>query len=129
MNIKNFITTFGQDFTFVGNQYHLEKYSTSQWTDLLFFNRELKALVCIELKRGPFKPAYLGQLSAYLRVLDSEIKKPDENPSIGILLCKSADKAFVEFVIQGYNNPMGVATYKQKIIDVLPDEEELKKLL
>ena len=130
-NIKNFIMAFGKDFTFVGNQYHLEKYGEEQFPDLLFFNRELAALVCIELKMGEFKPAYLGQLSAYLRILDSEVKKPHENPSIGIVLCKNANKPFVEFLIQGYENPMGVATYKtaDEIKKLLPSEEELQKLL
>ena len=130
-NVKNFIMTFGTDFTFVGNQYHLEKFGIEQFPDLLFFNRELSALVCVELKFGDFKPSYLGQLSAYLRILDSEVKKPHENPSIGIVLCKSANKAFVEFLIQGYENPMGVATYKTRedIIKLLPTEEQLQELL
>lgn len=130
-NVKNFIMTFGTDFTFVGNQYHLEKFGIEQYPDLLFYNRELSALVCVELKFGDFRPAYLGQLSAYLRILDTEVKKPHENPSIGIVLCKTANKAFVEFLIQGYENPMGVATYKTKedIQRLLPSEEELQKLL
>lgn len=130
-NIKNFIMTFGKDFTFVGNQYHLEKYGHSAYPDLLFYNRELAALVAVELKRGDFKPAYLGQLSAYLRILDSEIKKPFENPSIGIILCKDADKSFVEFLIQGYENPMGVATYKtaEDVRKALPSEDELLRIM
>ena len=88
--------TFGQDFAFVGNQYHLEKFGVEQFPDLLFFNRELSALVCVELKDGPFKTAYLGQLAGYLRILDDEVRKPNENPSIGIILCKSANKKFVK---------------------------------
>ena len=130
-NVKNFIMTFGRDFTFVGNQYHLEKYGHEAYPDLLFYNRELAALVVVELKRGEFKPAYLGQLSAYLRILDSEVKKPFENPSIGIILCKQADKSFVEFLIQGYDNPMGVATYKtaEDVRKVLPTEEELRRVM
>ena len=130
-NVKNFIMTFGRDFTFVGNQYHLEKYGHHSYPDLLFYNRELAALVVVELKRGDFKPAYLGQLSAYLRILDSEIKKPFENPSVGIILCKQADRSFVEFLIQGYDNPMGVATYKtaEDVRKVLPTEEELRKVM
>ncbi|MBQ9640958.1 MAG: DUF1016 family protein [Bacteroidaceae bacterium] len=130
-NVKNFIMTFGRDFTFVGNQYHLEKYGHHSYPDLLFYNRELAALVVVELKRGDFKPAYLGQLSAYLRILDAEVKKPFENPSIGIILCKRADKSFVEFLIQGYDNPMGVATYKsaEDVRRVLPTEEELRKVM
>ncbi|MDE5550898.1 MAG: PDDEXK nuclease domain-containing protein [Bacteroidaceae bacterium] len=130
-NVKNFIMTFGRDFTFVGNQYHLEKYGHEAYPDLLFYNRELAALVVVELKRGEFKPAYLGQLSAYLRILDSEVKKPFENPSVGIILCKQADKNFVEFLIQGYDNPMGVATYKtaDDVRKVLPTEEELRRVM
>lgn len=130
-NVKNFIMAFGRDFTFVGNQYHLEKYGHDVYPDLLFYNRELAALVVVELKRGEFKPAYLGQLSAYLRILDSEVKKPFENPSIGIILCKQADKSFVEFLIQGYENPMGVAIYKtaEDVRKVLPSEEELRRAM
>jgi len=134
-NVKNFIMTFGQDFTFVGNQYHLEKFGVEEFPDLLFFNRELSALVCVELKSGPFKSAYLGQLAAYLRILDDEVRKPNENPSIGILLCKSANKKFVEYVIQDYDKPMGVATYKtaadmdERLKQLLPSVDELEKLL
>ena len=103
--------------------------------DLLFFNRELNAMVCVELKTGSFKPGYLGQLMAYLRILDDHVKKTHENPSIGIVLCKEADKEYVEYVIQDYNKPMGVATYTtsadmpEKLRNALPDSEELKKLL
>lgn len=130
-NIKKFIMTFGTDFTFVGNQYHLEKLGIEQFPDLLFYNRELQALVCVELKMGDFKPIYLGQLSAYLRILDTEVKKPHETPSIGIVLCKTAHKAFVEFLLDGYNSPMGVATYKtpEDIKRLLPSEEQLTQLL
>ncbi len=130
-NVKNFIMTFGKDFTFVGNQYHLEKFNHALYPDLLFYNRELACLVAVELKKGEFKPSYLGQLSAYLRVLDDEVKKPFENPSIGIILCKSADKSFVEYLIQDYDHPMGVATYKTKqdIMKQLPSEDELRKVL
>ena len=130
-NVKNFIMTFGRDFAFVGNQYHLEKFGHDEYPDLLFYNRELMALVAVELKQGAFKPAYLGQLSAYLRILDSEVKKPFENPSIGIVLCKEADKTFVEFLIQGYDNPMGVAIYKsaEDVRKVLPSEEDLRKAM
>lgn len=130
-NVKNFIMTFGHDFAFIGNQYHLEIFGHDQYPDLLFYNRELAALVAVELKQGEFKPAYLGQLSAYLRILDDKVKKPFENPSIGIILCKQADKNFVEYLIQGYENPMGVATYKtaEDVRKVLPTEEDLAKAM
>ena len=134
-NIKRFIMTLGRDFIFVGNQYHLEIYGEEMWSDLLFFNRELNALVAIELKVGKFKPSYLGQLYAYLQVLDDKVRKPHENPSIGIVLCKSANKKYVEYVVQDYDKPLGVATYKtsdempEKLKQSLPDIEELKKIL
>ena len=134
-NVKEFIMTFGKDFTFVGNQYHLEKFGVEEFPDLLFFNRELAALVCVELKDGPFKTSYLGQLAGYLRIIDDEVRKPNENPSIGIILCKSANKKFVEYVIQDYDKPMGVATYKttaqmdERLKKLLPPVEELEKLL
>lgn len=134
-NVKNFIMTFGKDFTFVGNQYHLEKFGVEQFPDLLFFNRELACLVVVELKDGPFQTSYLGQLAGYLRILDDEVRKPNENPSIGIILCKSANKKYVEYVIQDYNRPMGVATYKTsadmdaKLKKLLPPVEDLEKLI
>jgi len=82
--------------------------------DLLFFNRVPRSLVVIELKKGSFKPAYLGQLAAYLRVLDDEERIEGKNSSVGIVLCKDADRAYVEYVLQDYTKPMGVATYKSR---------------
>lgn len=134
-NVKNFIMTFGKDFAFVGDQYHLEAFNEEFFSDLLFFNRELNCLVVVELKRGEFKPAYLGQLSAYLRIVDDKIKKPHENRAIGIVLCKSMNKQFAEYVIQDYDKPMGVTTYKslsempEKMQKVLPDLDDIKKIL
>ena len=134
-NIKQFIMTFGKDFSFIGNQYHLEVYGVEFFPDLLFFNRELNALVVVELKLGEFKTSYLAQLTTYLRILDDHVRKPHENPSIGIVLCKSANKDFVEYVIQDYNKPMGVATYKtgadmpDRLRNALPDIEQLKQLI
>ncbi len=134
-NIKQFIMTFGRDFSFIGNQYHLEIYGVEFFPDLLFFNRELNALVVVELKLGEFKTSYLAQLTTYLRILDDHVRKPHENPSIGIVLCKSANKDFVEYVIQDYNKPMGVATYQtgadmpDRLRNALPDIEQLKQLI
>lgn len=134
-NVKNFILTFGRDFAFIGNQYHLDAFGEDQYIDLLFFNRELNCLVAVELKRGKFKPSYLGQLQGYLSVLDGYEKKPHENPAIGLILCKDMNKSFVDYVIQDYSKPMGVATYKtsrdmsEELRKALPDIEELKRLL
>lgn len=133
--VKNFIMTIGHDFTFMGNQQLLEVYGVEQFPDLLFFNRELNAMVVIELKTGEFKTSYLGQLMGYMTILDEKVRKPHENPSIGIVLCKSANREYVEFMIRDYSKPMGVATYKtadnmpENIRKALPDMEELKKLL
>ena len=131
INIKNFIMEFGRSFTYRGNQVHYDKLGHNHWVDLLFYNRELQSLVVVELKKGAFKPAYLGQLATYLRILDDEEKLPHENPSIGIILCKEADKAYVEYVLQDYQKPMGVATYqvREQLKELMPDENKLKELL
>jgi predicted nuclease of restriction endonuclease-like (RecB) superfamily len=134
-NVKNFILTFGKDFAFVRNQYHLDAFGEDQYIDLLFFNRELNCLVAVELKKGKFKTSYLGQLQGYLSVLDGFERKPHENPAIGIILCKDMNKSFVDYVIQDYTKPMGVATYKtskdmsEELKKALPPVEALKKLL
>lgn len=105
------------------------------FVDLLFFNRELNSLVAVELKSGKFRSSYLGQLNTYLSALDVYVKKPHENPSIGIILCRDLNKSFVEFAIRDYDKPMGVATYRatkdmpEKFRNALPNIEELKKLL
>ena len=102
---------------------------------MVTFNRELNCLVVVELKRGEFKPAYLGQFSAYLRIIDDKVRKLHENRTIGIVLCKSMNKEFAEYVIQDYDKPMGVTTYKsisempKKMQNVLPDLDEMKKLM
>lgn len=131
-NVKNFIMTFGKGFSFSGSQVHYDKLGHDHWVDLLFFNRILRATVVVELKKGKFKPSYLGQLSHYLHVLDDDDRLEWENPPVGIILCKDADKTFVEYVLQDYQRPMGVATYKtnqERLKELLPDEEEMKKLL
>ena len=134
-NIRDFILKFGQDFLFYKNQYTVEVKGHSFKIDLLFYNRELGSLVAVELKRGPFKTAYLGQLNSYLTILDDYVRKPNENPTIGLILCKSADKAIVEYLIKDYNKPMGVATFRtkeempDKFRKALPDIDDLKKLL
>ena len=133
--VKNFIMTLGRDFTFMGNQQLLEVYGVEHFPDLLFFNRELNAMVVIELKTGEFKTSYLGQLMGYLTILDEKVRKPHENTSIGIVLCKSANREYVEFMIRDYSKPMGVATYKtadempEHLRKALPTQEELIKLM
>lgn len=134
-NVKNFILTFGNDFAFIRNQYHLDAFGEDQYIDLLFFNRALNCLVAVELKTGKFKTSYLGQLQGYLSVLDGFERKPHENPAIGLILCKDMNKSFVDYVIQDYTKPMGVATYKtskdmsDELRKALPNIDDLKKLL
>jgi predicted nuclease of restriction endonuclease-like (RecB) superfamily len=131
-NIKNFIMTFGKSFSYLGHQVHYEKFGQDHWVDLLFFNRELRSLVVVELKKGAFKPAYLGQLQAYLRILDDDERLQGENPSVGIILCRDANRAYVEYVLQDYHKPMGVATYQvtmNKLKSLLPNEEDMRNLL
>lgn len=134
-NVKNFILTFGKDFAFIRNQYHLDVFGEDQYIDLLFFNRALNCLVAVELKTGKFKTSYLGQLQGYLSVLDGFERKPHENSAIGLILCKDMNKSFVDYVIQDYTKPMGVATYKtskdmsDELRKALPNIDDLKRLL
>ena len=134
-NVKKFILTFGRDFAFVQNQYHLKSFGEDQYVDLLFFNRALNCLVAVELKTGRFKTSYLGQLQGYLSILDGFEKKPHENPSIGLILCKDMNKSFVDYVIKDYSKPMGVATYitsesmTEEFKKALPDINDLRRLL
>jgi len=134
-NIKNFILSFGNKFCFIGNQYRIFVDEKEFFIDLLFFNRELHCLVAIELKRGEFKPAHLGQLNFYLSALDEFVRQPDESPSIGIILCKEANRNIVEFAVRDYTKPMGVATYRtrdempEQWQKALPDFDDMKKLL
>lgn len=134
-HIRNFIQCLGSGFCFVGNQHRIEVDGEEFFADLLFFQRDLKSLVVIELKKGKFKPAYLGQLNFYLSALDEKERKSGENPAIGILLCREANKSVVELAIRDYSKPMGVATYRTA--DELPGSykilapiiEEVPKLL
>lgn len=134
-NIRKFIMAFGRDFSFIGNQFRMEAEGRELFVDLLFFNRELNCLVAIELKRGEFKPAYLGQMHLYLQILEDQYKKPHENPPVGLILCKSADRAFVEYAVRDYGKPMGVATYRtaeempERFRRALPPIEDLRRHL
>ena len=115
----------GGYFTFVGNQYRIEIEDNEFFIDLLLYHRILRCLVAIELKIGGFKPEYAGKMQFYLSALDDKAKLKDENPSIGIILCKSKNRTIVEYALRNVNKPIGVATYK--ITDKLP--KEFKKYL
>ena len=125
----------GGDFAFVGNQYHLVVGTRDLYIDLLLFHRRLRSLVAIELKIGEFEAEYAGKMQLYLSVLDEQIKLPEENPSIGIIICKSKDKTYVEYALRQTGAPIGVATYQlrntlpEDMKKVLPEPEEIVKRL
>ena len=112
-DIEKTITALGgDDFCFMGREKRLVFADEEFFVDLLFFHRGLKAIVAIELKMGDFHPGYLGQLNFYLSALDKLMKKPDENPTIGLLLCEKVNKPVVQLAVQGYSQPIGIATYQ-----------------
>jgi hypothetical protein len=110
--IKKFIMMAGDGFCFIGNQYRLLVDEESFFIDMLFFDRNLQCLVAFELKKDKFRPADLGQLSFYLSALDKYVRKPNEDKTIGILLCQEMNRTVVELAVQDYDKPMGVATYR-----------------
>lgn len=110
----------GGAFTFVGSQYRLVVSDREYFIDLLLYHRRLKCLVALELKIGEFEPEYVGKMQFYLAVLDDTAKMPDENPAIGIILCKSKDRTTVEYALRESNKPIGVAAYR--LVSTLPAE-------
>lgn len=134
-NIRTFIMALGSDFSFMGNQYRVIVDEREYFIDLLFFNRRLRSMVAIELKWTEFKPEYAGKMNFYLSALDDTLRLPDENPSIGIILCRGQKQKTVEYALRDTNKPMGVATYRAA--NELPSEygsalkglEGLKELL
>src|SRR4030042_1011634 len=124
-NVRKFLIEMGGYFTFVGNQYRLEIEEQEFFIDLLLYHRQLRCLVAIELKVGAFKPEYAGKMQFYLSVLNDRTKLPDENPSIGIILCKDKSRTIVEYALKDTKKPIGVSTYK--LTEKLP--RGLKKYL
>ena len=113
VNIEKTIAALGgSDFCFMGREKRLVVEGEELYIDLLFYHRSLQAMVAIELKMGKFRASYLGQLSQYLSVLDAVEKKPNENPSIGLLLCEKMNNPVVQLTVQGYSQPIGIATYQ-----------------
>lgn len=125
----------GGVFSFIGSQYRLEISDTEYFIDLLLYHRRLKCLVALELKIGEFIPEYVGKMQFYFAALDDLVRMKDENPSIGIILCKSKDKTIVEYALRESNKPIVVAAYR--IVSTLPKElrgqfpapEQIAKLL
>ena len=127
-NLKKFILEFGKDFSFVGEEYRVQVGNTDFFIDLLFFNRSLSCLVAVELKVGKFKPEHLGQLNFYLEALNRDVKKPEENPSVGLILCTYKDDAVVEYALSGTLSPALVADYTLKLPDKKLLENKLREI-
>ena len=116
-NLKHFILELGRDFTFIGEEYRLQVGNNDYFIDLLFFHRDLQCLVVFELKIDDFKPEYIGKINFYLEALDRDVRKPHENPSVGVILCKSKDDEVIEYAMSRNLSPAMVSEYQTKLID------------
>ena len=134
-NMRAFLEEMGGNFAFMGSQYHLNVGGDDFYIDLLLYHRSLKSLIAIELKIGEFRPEFIGQLQFYLTALDKQIKMEHENPSIGIIICKSKNRTVVEYALSDSDKPIGVSTYQirdtlpEQMKDLLPSPEEIRKRL
>jgi predicted nuclease of restriction endonuclease-like (RecB) superfamily len=132
-NIAKTIMELGTGFAFVGNQYHIEVSGKDYYIDLLFYNTKLRCYIVIELKNTEFKPEYAGKLNFYLSAVDDILKHETDNPSIGIMLCKTRDKLTAEYALKDINKPIGVSEYKlsdfvpAEFTDTLPSAEDIER--
>lgn len=130
--IRDVILELGYGFTFIGNQYKVALEEKEYFIDLLFYHRRLKCLVAIELKSGDFKPEYAGKMNFYLNILDDFVREPEENPSIGIILCAGSKRIEVEYALRSINRPVGVAEYMltkdlpKELAGKLPDAKQIE---
>lgn len=133
--IERFLLEMGGMFAFIGSQYRLEIAGNEYFIDLLLYHRHLKCLVAIELKVGKFIPEYVGKMQFYLAALDDLVRLEDENPSIGIILCKDKEKTVVEYALRETRKPIGVGQYKivsalpEELVKELPGVEQIKRLM
>jgi len=133
--INCFLIETGGTFAFVGNQYRLEIDGKEYFIDILLYHRHLKCFVALELKVGEFQPEYVGKMQFYLAALDDTVKLKDENPAIGIILCKEKNRTIVEYALRETNKPIGVAAYKivtrlpKELRGQLPSPQQIGKLL
>lgn len=134
-NIKRFLLELGIGFTFIGNQYKIVLHGNEYFIDLLFYHRYLRCLIAIDLKIGKFVPEYAGKMNFYLNLLDDKVRLPDENPSIGLILCKEKDNIVVEYALRNIKKPMGVSKYyltkklPTKLVKQLPSPTVIEKKL
>ena len=126
-HIQNFLLELGQGFAFVGRQVHLEVGGDDFYIDLLFYHLKLLCYVVIELKACDFEPGFISQLNMYQNVVNDILRHPNDNPTIGLLLVKGKNQTVVEYSLAGYQNPIGVAEWKNQMVKALP--EELKSSL
>lgn len=133
--VKHFMLELGKGFSFIGNQYRLTLNDNEYFVDLLFYNRILKCLVAVELKTGKFEVEHAAKMDFYLDLLNEQVKRNDENPSIGIILCVYKDDVIVEYALRRTVNPLGVAEYRltskltKKLRNILPDAQDMKHRL
>ena len=128
-HLKDFLLELGKGFAFVGSQYHLEIGRQDYYLDLLFYNYILRAFVVIDLKVEAFKPEFAGKMNFYLNVVDELLRQPDDQPPIGLILCKERNHVTVEFSLRGMEQPIGVSEYQllpKEVQDALPTPEEWK---
>jgi predicted nuclease of restriction endonuclease-like (RecB) superfamily len=134
-NIRSFLLEMGGDFSFMGNQYKLEVDGDDFFIDLLLYHRRLKCLIAIELKTTDFIPEYAGKMQFYLALLDDKVKQKDENPSIGIIICKTKRRTIVEYALKNTSSPLGIADYSIRktlpgnLKGLLPSSDEIIKRL
>jgi predicted nuclease of restriction endonuclease-like (RecB) superfamily len=132
-NIRKFLLEMGGYYTFVGNQYRMEVGGQEFFIDLLLYHRKLRSLIALELKIGEFKPEYAGKMQFYLAVLNDKVRLPDENPSIGIIICQTKNRTIVEYALKNTDQPIGVSSYTvqdelpQEFKNLLPSPEEIRE--
>lgn len=133
--VEDFLREMGGMFAFVGRQFRLQVSDKEYFIDLLLYHRQLRCLVAIELKIGEFLPEYVGKMQFYLAVLNDTVKLPEENPTIGIILCKDKDKTTVEYALKQSTSPLGIAEYKlvstlpENLQNQLPAPEQIAEIL
>jgi predicted nuclease of restriction endonuclease-like (RecB) superfamily len=128
--LKDFLLELGMGFAFVAEQYHLDVGDEDYYIDLLFYHLQLRCYVIIDLKVVPFKPEFAGKMNFYLSAVDDQVRHPDDQPSIGLILCKERNRLVVEYALRDTTKPMGVATYRilpQKLKSALPTARQIEK--
>ncbi len=130
-HIRDFLLELGVGFSFVGSQYHLEVDGESYYLDLLFYHLKLRCFIVIDLKMGEFQPEFTGKMNFYVSAVDDLLRHPDDQPTIGIILCKSKSKTKAEYALRNLNTPIAVSTHRlpQQLQESLPSVEQLEMKL